>query len=246
MLEASSVGVLTAFLAGLVSFLSPCVLPLVPGYVSFIAGTSLDELRLPGLTRRRLAALFLSLVFVLGFSAVFIALGAGATAVSALLRSYQAELNYAAGGIVILFGLYLAGGLPLPLLAREFRLNPGIPGGRPASAFLLGLAFAFGWTPCVGPVLGAILTVAATQEGVGSGLVLLAFYSLGLGVPFLLTAFFTGWFVERLPRLRRLGRGLQIAAGVVLILMGIAMITGYLTAFAFWILERVPWLATIG
>lgn len=246
MFEASGIGVLTAFLAGLVSFLSPCVLPLVPGYVSFIAGASLDEMRVPGFTLKRLSALVLSALFVLGFSLVFVALGAGATAVSAFLRAYQQELNYAAGGVVILFGLYLAGGLSLPFLARELRLNLALPGGRPVSAFLLGLAFAFGWTPCIGPVLGAILTVAATQEGVGSGTLLLAFYSAGLGVPFLLAALFTGWFVERLPRLKRLGRALHISAGVVLVAMGIAMVTGYLSAFAFWLLERFPALATIG
>lgn len=246
MLEISGIGVLTAFAAGLISFLSPCVLPLVPGYVSYVAGESLEELTHSGFTRRRLSALILSVFFVLGFSAVFIALGASATAASELLRSYQRELNYAAGAIVILFGLYLGGILRVPWLAREARFTPRVAAGHPLSAFVLGGAFGFGWTPCIGPVLGAILTISATQSAVGSGVSLLAIYSLGLGVPFLLAAGFTGAFLTRMKSMRRIGRPLQIAAGAILVVMGIAMITGYLSTFAFWILEVLPGLGKIG
>jgi len=242
----ASVGLLGAFLAGLVSFLSPCVLPLVPGYLAFIAGTSLDELRGGARGARWFSTLLLSALFVLGFSAVFIAFGAAASAASAFLRTHQEELNYAAGGLIVLFGLYLAVGLPLPLIGREFRLRLDLPGGRPLSALLLGFAFAFGWTPCIGPVLGAILTIAATQEGTGSGVLLLSFYSLGLGVPFLLAALSTDWFVRRLPRWRRAGRYLQAAAGVVLVAMGAAIIAGRLSVFAFWLLEHFPALGRIG
>jgi cytochrome c-type biogenesis protein len=245
MFEISGIGIISAFLAGLVSFLSPCVLPLVPGYVSFIAGESLDDLTQAGFSRRRLAALLLSAFFVLGFSAVFIALGASASTLGEFLRAYQREFNYAAGGIVVLFGLYLSGLLRIPLLQREFRFA-GRRGSHPAGAFVLGAAFAFGWTPCIGPVLGAILTISASQGSVGSGAVLLAIYSIGLGVPFLVAAAFTGVFLRRIRTIGRVGRVMQVFAGAVLVVMGIAMITGYLSKFAFWLLEMMPALATIG
>ena len=165
MLEIGGIGVLTAFLAGAVSFLSPCVLPLVPGYVSYVAGSSLDDLRQEQAIGRRLAVLGLSLAFVLGFSSVFVALGASASAIGSLFLSYRYEASYVAGAIIIVFGLHMMGVLRFNWMNRDMRVFPQIPGGRPFGAFMLGTAFAFGWTPCIGPLLGAVLTLSATTLG---------------------------------------------------------------------------------
>jgi cytochrome c-type biogenesis protein len=246
MLEISGVGVLTAFAAGVISFLSPCVLPLVPGYVSYVAGQSLDDLEAPAAARRRAAALGLSLCFVAGFSTIFIGFGASATAIGGLLIDYRYEFGFVAGIVVILFRLFLLGAYRLPVLDRDIRFHTSIPGGRPFAAGLLGMAFAFGWTPCIGPVLGGILAVSASSAEVGSGVALLAIYSLGLGVPFLLAAAFTGAFLRRLKGLRRFGKPLHMLAGVVLVGMGILMVTGDLPAIALWLLDTFPVLAEIG
>jgi cytochrome c-type biogenesis protein len=244
--EISGIGVLAAFLAGAISFLSPCVLPLVPGYVSYIAGRSVTGEPGGGAVVLRLPAVGLSACFVLGFSTVFILLGASATALGQLLLAYRYELNFAGGAVVILFGLFLVGLLRPTLLMREFRFHAAIPGGRPLSAYVLGLAFAFGWTPCIGPILGAILTVGAASTTVSSGVALLVIYSLGLGVPFLLAALFTDGLVARLKTFGRVGRFLQIAAGLILVLMGFAMVTGQLSVFSYWLLDAFPVLAEIG
>ena len=245
-MELSAIGIVSVFAAGLISFLSPCVLPLVPGYVSYVAGGSLEELRDDGLSRRRLAALMLSAFFVLGFTSVFVALGASASAVGTFLLQHKIIFEYAAGGVIILFGLYLAGLVRVPLFGREMRFAGRLAGGRPASAYLLGAAFAFGWTPCIGPVLGGILTMTATSADVGRGVALLAIYSLGLGVPFLIAAAFTGAFLRHMKRIRKVSKPLQIAAGVIMVAMGVALITGYLSSVAFWLLEAFPGLAAIG
>jgi cytochrome c-type biogenesis protein len=245
-MELSAIGIVSVFAAGLISFLSPCVLPLVPGYVSYVAGGSLEELRDDGLSRRRLAALMLSAFFVLGFTSVFVALGASASAVGTFLLQHKTIFEYAAGGVIIVFGLYLAGLVRIPFFEREARFAGRLAGGRPASAFLLGAAFAFGWTPCIGPVLGGILTMTATSADVGRGVALLAIYSLGLGVPFLIAAAFTGAFLRHMKRIRKVSRPLQIAAGVIMVAMGVALITGYLSSVAFWLLEAFPGLAAIG
>ena len=246
MLELSSVGVLTAFAAGAISFLSPCVLPLVPGYVSYVAGESLNGVETPQGSAAKLPALGLSSLFVLGFSTVFVILGASATALGQLLLQYRYETNIVGGAIIIAFGLFMTGLLNPRWLNREFRFHADIPGGRPIGAYVLGLAFAFGWTPCIGPVLGAILTVSAATATVSQGIALLAVYSLGLGLPFLLAAAFTGGFLARMRVMRRFGRPLQIFAGLVMVVMGITMMTGYLSAFSYWLLEVFPGLATIG
>jgi len=246
MLEISGIGAVTAFAAGLISFLSPCVLPLVPGYISYVAGRSLGELQHAETSETRLSALALSAFFVLGFSSVFVALGASATAVGQLLLSYRYEANLAGGSLVILFGLFMVGALRIPWLQREFRFTGPVQGGHPLGAFLLGLAFAFGWTPCIGPVLGAILTVSASSAHVANGVSLLAIYSFGLGVPFLLAAAFTATFLERAKRIRRFGRYLNVGAGIIMIAMGVAMITGRLSSFAYWLLETFPILSRIG
>lgn len=245
-MEVSNIGILTAFLAGTVSFLSPCVLPLVPGYVSFIAGNSAVAGEDAILKHRRAVALVMSLCFVLGFSTIFIALGASATVISSVLLSYRAEANLIGGIVVILFGVFTTGIIRFPWLERDVRYHGAIEGGRPAGAYLLGLAFGFGWTPCIGPVLGAILTVSAVSETAGNGVVLLGVYSLGLGLPFVLSALFTQGLSDRLKSIRRFGRWLQLAAGLVMIAMGVAMITGQLSMFAFWLLQTVPFFRQIG
>ncbi len=244
--EIAGIGVLTAFVAGVVSFLSPCVLPLVPGYLSYVAGRSVGDLQQSAPLHRRLPALGLSLCFVLGFSTVFLILGASASALGRWLLAYRYEVNIAGGTIIVVFGLFMTGLLRPAWLQREFRFVGTMKGGRPLGSYLLGVAFGFGWTPCIGPVLGAILTVSATMTTQASGISLLAVYSLGLGLPFLLAAVFTAHFVNRLKTMRRLGRPLQIAAGVVMIVLGVAMITGYLTTFAYWILDTFPVLGRIG
>jgi cytochrome c-type biogenesis protein len=244
MAELSLIGLLTAFAAGVISFLSPCVLPLVPGYVSFVAGSSIEQLRDGSAPRAR--ALTLAATFVLGFSVVFVALGASATALGSLLLGYRYELGIVAGVIVLLFGLHMLGIAPLRLMDRDARFHLDLAGGRTLSAFVLGLAFAFGWTPCIGPVLGAILTLSASTADVAKGSLLLAVYSLGLGLPFLLAALFTGTLLARLKALGRAGRNLQRAAGGLLVAMGLLMVTGQLEVVAYWLLETFPGLASIG
>jgi cytochrome c-type biogenesis protein len=246
MFEISGIGALTAFAAGLISFLSPCVLPLVPGYVSYVAGASVDDLQRWPSRRARLSAAGLSLFFVLGFSTVFVALGASATMLGQLLLAYRYEMNIVGGATVILFGLLTIGILRLPWLQREFRFVSRAEGGHPLGAYVLGLAFAFGWTPCIGPVLGAILTVSASTARTFDGISLLSIYSLGLGVPFLLAAAFMASFLNQLRAMRRFGRMFEIAAGIVMVMMGIAMITGYMSAFSYWLLDTFPVLSKIG
>lgn len=243
MITIANLGVFAVFAAGLVSFLSPCVLPLVPGYISYVAGSSAGT---SGGFSGRLPAVGLSVCFVLGFSTIFVALGASATALGQLLLSYRHELDIAGGSIVIVFGLFMMGLARLPWLQRELRMHPAIAGGRPLSAYVLGIAFAFGWTPCIGPILGAVLTVSAASATVSGGMSLLGIYSLGLGVPFVLAALFTDSLVARLRAVGRLGRVLQLLAGGALVLMGIAMITGQLPAVAYWLLDVFPMLANVG
>ena len=246
MLTISGVGVFAAFLAGAISFLSPCVLPLVPGYVSFIAGQPDLRRQSVGL-RARLGAVGLSACFVLGFATVFITLGAGASALGFLLLTWRAELNLLGGAVIILYGLVMLGLFRLPVFARDTRLHLDIPGGRPVGAYVLGLAFAFGWTPCIGPILGAILTISASSARLGGGVWLLSIYSLGLAVPFLLTALFTDAIAARIKTIGRAGRALYLLAGGVMVVMGLAVLTGQLTRMAYWLLETFPGLSfTLG
>jgi cytochrome c-type biogenesis protein len=231
---------MSAFLAGVVSFLSPCVLPLVPGYVSYVAGRSLEELVDDRRAVHRLAVLGLSLCFIAGFSAVFVALGASASVVGRFFMSYRYQGSHVAGAVIIVFGLHMMGVLRFNWMNRELRFAPQIPGGRPFGALLLGTAFGFGWTPCIGPILGAILTISATTMGVADGAVLLSIYSMGLAVPFLLVAAFTDRFMANARRFRRIGRPLQSAAGGILVLVGVLMATGYLFSFGTWMLKTFP------
>ncbi|MDW9627474.1 cytochrome c biogenesis protein CcdA (plasmid) [Sinorhizobium meliloti] len=246
MFEISNIGILTALAAGAISFLSPCVLPLVPGYISYVAGNAAVAGGVNRSVGSRLSTLLLSTWFVLGFSSVFVALGASATAVSRLLLAYRYETNIFGGAVIILFGLFMTGLVRFPRLQQEFRFHSSLTGGRPLGAFVLGLAFGFGWTPCIGPVLGAILTVSALSSTASSGIALLSIYSVGLGAPFLLSALFTETLTKRLKGMKRTGRLLQIAAGAIMIAMGIAMMTGTMTTFSFWLLEQFPILSKIG
>jgi cytochrome c-type biogenesis protein len=246
MIDLSHAGMIAAFAAGIVSFLSPCVLPLVPGYVSYIAGQSVTATAEPGAKVLQPRAIALSLCFVLGFSTIFVILGASATALGQLLISYRYELNLVGGAIVIAFGLFTLGVLRPWWLQRDLRMQTVPAGGRPGGAYLLGMAFAFGWSPCISPMLGAILTIGAASATVGKGVTLLATYSLGLGLPFVVAAAFTGRLLTKLKSMGRLGRSLRLVAGSVMMVMGVAMITGQLTAFSYWLLETFPMLATIG
>lgn len=246
-METSGIGLATAFLAGAVSFLSPCVLPVVPGYVSYVAGQTGQASEVALGARRRVKALVLSAFFVLGFGAVFVALGASATALGRFFLRYRYEANLVGGSIVIAFGLLMLGAVRLvPWLGGDFRLHLRLAGGHPAGAFVLGIAFGFGWTPCIGPILGAILTVTAVQTSLRGGAGLLVAYAAGLGIPFLLAAAFTRELVHRMRALRRIGHPLQYVAGAIMVLFGIAMVTGRLTTFSYWLLERFPILGRIG
>ena len=245
-MDIANIGIWAALAAGMVSFLSPCVLPLVPGYVSYIAGGSAAAVDPSSRSSSRLNAVVMSVWFVLGFSTVFVLLGAGASALSHLLLAYRYEAGIVGGAIILVFGVFTAGLVRLSWLERELRVRAPIAGGRPIGSYLLGLAFAFGWTPCIGPVLGAILTVSATSPSASSGVALLSVYSLGLAIPFLLTALFADGMTARLRRLRGAGRALQIVAGVTMIAMGLAMMSGQLSTIAFWLLETFPFLAKIG
>lgn len=246
MTEASTLGIASAFAAGVVSFLSPCVLPLVPGYVSYLAGQHGARSRYHPRAGTRLPAVALSLFFVAGFSSVFIALGASATLLGQLLLQYRHAANIVGGSIIIIFGLFMTGLLQLRILQRDLHFRFHLAGGHPLSAYLLGLAFGFGWTPCIGPILGAILTLSAVSDSVSAGIVLLATYSLGLGIPFLVSAVFTDRLVARYREVKRVGRLLYVLAGAVMIITGIAMLTGHLSAFAIWLLQTFPSLGSVG
>ena len=246
MTEVSAIALLTAFGAGIVSFLSPCVLPLVPGYVSYVAGDRIARGHENDDHTWRLPVLGLSLCFVLGFSTVFIILGAGATSLGQMLLRYKYEANIIGGGLVLTFGLFMTGLINFSWMQRDMRFHGNIKGARPLGAYLIGVAFAFGWTPCIGPVLGAILTMSAVTATVSSGVALLAAYSLGLGIPFMATAMFTDAFLVWRKSIGRIGRPLQVGAGSVMVIMGIAMVTGQLSVFAVWLLDTFPGLATLG
>lgn len=226
----ASLDIPTCFAAGVASFLSPCVLPLVPGYVSFMSGLSLEELSRGadrGLVMRR--AGLGSVFFVLGFSAVFTALGASASAAGHLLAAHMAVLSKIAGLTVIVFGLHTAGVITIPFLYYEKRFSSSsLPPGY-AGSFLMGLAFACGWTPCIGPILAGILALAATQETVARGMVLLAVYSLGLGVPFLLTGFGINAFLSFFARYKRYILWGQRLAGALLVTVGALILSNRLS-----------------
>ncbi len=243
-------GFLSALGAGALSFLSPCVLPLVPPYLCYMAGVSVDDFRNEGQATRfdpsRRALLLASLAFVAGFSTVFIALGASATAIGRLLRIWQEPLSIVAGLFIIVMGLNFLGLLKIPFLSREVRFQGSQRPAGAGAAYLMGLAFAFGWTPCIGPVLGSILTLAGARETAGEGAAMLAVYSAGLGIPFLIAALFSGAFMRFLTRFRvHLGKVEKVMGGL-LVIAGVLFMTGGMQDFSFWLLETFPVFQTIG
>ena len=241
-----NVTVLAALIAGMLSFLSPCVLPLVPPYLVYLTGTSLerfaDREAEPQVRRETLAA---AMLFVLGFSTIFVSLGAGASAIGAVVRAYSGELAIVAGLAIIVMGLHFLGLTPVAWLMREKRLAMAKPVGL-WGAYLMGLAFALGWTPCIGPILATILAVAASEATVAKGAGLLAIYSLGLGVPFLLAAFAVEPFAAFLTRFRAHLGLVEKAMGGLLVLTGIAFLTGTISEVSYWLLDIFPGLGRIG
>ncbi len=234
-----SVGLLTAFVGGLISFFSPCTLPLVPGYVAFIGGQSNPD--------DRAWRMVLSLMFVLGFTLVFVALGATTTALGQLFRAYQQEAALIGGGLMVLFGAFMAGLIPLGWMQHDTRWLMAIrEGGTPLTAFGFGLVFAFGWTPCIGPILGSILALSTMASQTQSGVMLLFIYSMGLAAPFLLTAAFLEVAQKRLAGWTRHARALHHLAGALIMLMGLLIMAGMMNRVASFMLRFFPGAATLG
>jgi cytochrome c-type biogenesis protein len=222
---------IAAFVAGLLSFLSPCVLPLVPGYISLISGTGVEELRV-GDQRLLRTVLFHSAMFILGFSIVFISLGAVATSVGQILGQYHRFFVYLAGIVIIIFGLHLTGIFKIKALYADKRIHSTSTKSTAIGAFVVGFAFAFGWTPCIGPILATILTFAAAQDTVAKGIMLLAIYSAGLAVPFLLTSLGIDRFLGFYVRFRRHLHTVEVASGVLLIVIGALVLTRHFTVLS--------------
>ena len=240
------VSIFAALFAGLISFLSPCVLPLVPPYLIYLAGASVERLadaEPAALVRRDV--LLAAVLFVAGFSTVFVALGAGASAVGGLLRLYSYELSIVAGVAIIVMGLHFLGLTPIAFLHRQARMEMPKPVGL-WGAYVMGLAFAFGWTPCIGPILATILAVAASEATVTKGAGLLAVYSLGLGVPFIIAALAVKPFTAFLTRFRSKIVYVEKAMGGLLVLTGLAFLFGFFTQLNTWLIEAFPALQSIG
>ncbi len=239
-----SVSLLIALAGGIISFLSPCVLPIVPPYLAYMAGTSADAMKADNGPDRKVvtAALF----FVLGLSTVFLFLGFAASALGQMFLQFQDILGKVAGAVIILFGLHFLGVLRIPFLFREARFDAGDRGGTPLGAYILGLAFAFGWTPCIGPVLGAILSMAAQEASLSRGMLLMVLYAIGLGIPFLLAAIFLRQFMSVMGRFKRHMGAIEKGMGVLLLLVGVLLMTGGFASMSFWLLETFPILATVG
>jgi cytochrome c-type biogenesis protein len=244
-----NVTLLAAFGAGLLSFVSPCVLPLIPGYLSYISGLSLDEMRgIPGSgsavavapPHARQRVLLSSIGFIIGFSLVFIALGASASAIGHFILAKRAVLARVAGAIIVIFGLHTMGLLRIEWLYQEKRVHTQRQPAGPFGAMLVGVAFAFGWTPCIGPILAGILAIAATRSGVGEGIRLLAAYSLGLGVPFFATALAINHFFSALARIRRHYHAIELVSGALLVVIGLLIFTDRFTIIAQWLQPYLP------
>ena len=235
MTDTPALGALVAFVGGLLSFLSPCVLPLVPSYLGFVTGFTLDEM-----TDRRRMAMVHATLFVLGFSLVFILLGASATALGRVLNHYQEWVTRIGGVLIIFFGLYLLGVIKLGFLAQEQRAHLDRKPVGYLGSVLVGIAFGAGWTPCIGPILGGILTLAASQGDFQQGMVLLGWYSLGLAVPFLAAAWAVETFLNVFQRYRKHMIWVQRISGGLLLLVGLLMISGQFTRLATWLQALTP------
>ena len=231
--------------AGLLSFLSPCVLPLVPPYLTFIAGTTIEELSSEGESAARRDVALAGLLFVAGFSTVFVTLGATASVFGQAIRQYSDTLALVAGLLIIVMGLHFLGLFRVAMFYREKRVQVEKPVG-PWGAYVMGLAFAFGWTPCIGPILAAILTVAGSEDTVVQGAALLAVYSAGLGVPFIAAALAIEPFFKFIKRFSKHFATVEKAMGVLLVATGIGFLTGSMQSFSFWLLETFPALAKLG
>ncbi len=242
-----NVGILTAFVFGLISFISPCVLPIVPGYLSFISGVSFDEMQsTDDRSRVRKRILLNTFAFVIGFSVVFILLGASATAIGRFLKEEIDTISKIAGIIVIVFGLHMTGIFKIPFLNYEKRFHTQGKRLGLLGAFLVGLAFAFGWTPCIGPILAGILVVASQQETVGQGIILLTSYSLGLGIPFILTGLSVTAFFSLFNRFKRHLHTVEIVGGILLVIVGVLIMTDSLTILSGYLSKWLPFLNELG
>ena len=240
------VSVPAAVLAGLISFLSPCVLPLVPPYLVYLTGATIEHVANDESAQAsRRAVMTSAVMFVLGFSTVFVALGASASLFGGLIRAWSAELSILAGIVIIVMGLHFLGLTRIGFLMREGRLPIPKPVGL-WGAYVMGLAFAFGWTPCIGPILAAILSVAAAEATVAKGAMLLAFYSAGLGIPFLLAAFAIEQFSELFMRMKKHLARVEHAMGVLMVITGVAFLTGAISNVSIWLLETFPALQQFG
>jgi cytochrome c-type biogenesis protein len=240
------VSVPAALVAGLVSFLSPCVLPLVPPYLVYLTGATIEHVSHDETAKvSKRAVMLAALVFVLGFSTVFVALGASASFIGSFIRAWSAQLSIVAGIVIIVMGLHFLGLTRIGFLMREGRLTAPKPVGL-WGAYVMGLAFAFGWTPCIGPILAAILSVAAAEATVVKGAGLLAVYSAGLGIPFLLAAFMIEQFSSLLKRMKRHLNTVERVMGVLMVLTGIAFLTGTISNVSIWLLEAFPALQNFG
>jgi len=235
---------LVALTAGVISFLSPCVLPIVPPYLAYMSGVSMNDMEGEATARRK--ATFAALFFVLGLSTVFLFLGFTASAFGRFFLTNQEWFVMGAGAVIMIFGAHFIGIYRIGILDREMRVDAGDQGGSAFGAYVLGLAFAFGWTPCIGPILGAILSLAATEADVARGTALLATYAIGLGLPFLMVAAFfprlqgfMGWMKRHMERIEKV-------MGLLLWTVGLLMLTGSFTDFSWWLLETFPVLALLG
>ena len=240
------VSIPAALIAGLVSFLSPCVLPLVPPYLVYLTGATIEHVANDeAVSSSRRAVMVSAVMFVLGFSTVFVALGASASLIGGFIHAWSAELSIVAGVVIIVMGLHFLGLTRIDLLMREGRLPIPKPVGL-WGAYAMGLAFAFGWTPCIGPILAAILAIAASEATVAKGAGMLAVYSLGLGVPFIIAALAVETFAAFLARFRKSLGLVEKAMGGLLVLTGIAFLTGTVSEFSYWLLDAFPALGKIG
>ena len=241
-----NVSIPAALIAGLVSFLSPCVLPLVPPYLVYLTGATIEHVASEEPDRASKRAVMISaLLFVLGFSTVFVMLGASASLIGGLIRAWSAELSIIAGLVIIVMGLHFLGLTRIGFLMREGRLPIPKPIGL-WGAYVMGLAFAFGWTPCIGPILAAILSIAAAEATVAKGAGLLAVYSAGLGIPFLIAAFMVEQFSSLFARMKRHLVNVERAMGILMIITGIAFLTGAISGVSIWLLETFPSLQSFG